>query len=858
MPWPRPSLALALLLLLIALTANAQTAVQPCHCDIISYVFTFTSPGYIVLASADPHTFNLAIFTAQNYDLWLAGKAEPAVYSGSVGYGDLIAVPIAEPGNYTAVLYPIPNLQYNPQIYIAQCNETALPIGVASFPGSPITADAVRGYFHISAIRAYNPNGESQYGVPNSGASLQLNAVVAVELADGRRQYYWAQDVVGLITDKNELSVLDNIWNDSGGPGSLSGSAIAGNGQVYSSSGGWYYGYTAFSDTYALPISGYLVMRAYAAGDSVHIDFGYALGGGVVWYDNVTITPYVPAVNAYFEAGAQLASDGLPLDTELVFAGYANSEWTNFTSLSAELGLYYWNGSAWLPLPNDYDFGIHTAESAFTDVNVTVPNGRFVLAAPGLFTPGLLVYLPQYPVRVVSPIPVLVNGVAATNYTAWLTGGSALEVRARAVVLGNGTMLVPTVGNETIVVDSPINITVGWLRYYLVEVVSPFPVYINGEGTTNYRAWVRSGGLLSIVAYDRVLDNGTRLVPSVANYTYVVNGPIDVAVSWHPEYLVEVYSALPIAVNGVMATNYTAWVRPGSQIVIEARSYVFNNGTMLVPNATSETLRVISPTALSVSWSPRYLVSIRSALPVYVNGVPTRNYTAWATPGSSVRVEAHSYVLDNGTMFTPGVGNETFVVDGPVNFTMDWRPEYLVRILSPLPVAVNGEEATNYTAWLKPGSSVRVEAHSYIYGNGTMFVPGVANMSLVVDAPTALAVSWSPRYLVSVVAAMPIYVNGTLTRSYAAWAAPGSILFIQAPAYGELGGLVVYRPNATDLALTVGGPVSLEVAYSPDYARLAALATAAAAAAALLVLLKGRKLASRAPRRTERLERLHR
>jgi len=195
--------------------------------------------------------------------------------------------------------------------------------------------------------------------------------------------------------------------------------------------------------------------------------------------------------------------------------------------------------------------------------------------------------------------------------------------------------------------------------------------------------------------------------------------------------------------------------------------------------------------------------------------------------------------------FTPGVGNETFVVDGPVNFTMDWRPEYLVRILSPLPIAVNGEETTNYTAWLEPGSSVRVEAHSYIYGNGTMFVPGVANVSLIVDAPTALAVSWSPRYLVSVVAAMPIYVNGTLARSYAAWAAPGSILSIQAPAYGELGGLVVYRPNATDLALTVGGPVSLEVAYSPDYARLAALAAATVAVAALLVLLKRRRPASR-------------
>jgi len=260
MSWPRPSLALALLLLSIALAADAQTAVQPCYCN-ISYVnFTFTSPGYIVLASADPHTFNLAIFTAQNYDLWWAGKAEPAVYRGSVGYGDVIAAPIAEPGNYTAVLYPIPNLQYDPQIYITGYNGTALPIGVVSFPRSPIAAGAVRGYFHISAIRAYNPNGERRYGVPNSGAGLQLNAVVAVELADGRRQYYWAQDVISFITDKDEFHIWDNVWNDTTWPSVLSSQAITGNGEVYldKQTNSQYYYYGTPFNTYTLPMSGSL------------------------------------------------------------------------------------------------------------------------------------------------------------------------------------------------------------------------------------------------------------------------------------------------------------------------------------------------------------------------------------------------------------------------------------------------------------------------------------------------------------------------------------------------------------------------------------------------------------------------
>jgi len=666
---------LAILLLLFALTANAQTVVQPCYCNLSYWNFTFTSPGYIVLASADPHTFNLAVFTAQNYDLWWAGNAEPAVYYGSINYGDMVAIPITEPGNYTVVVYPIPNLQYTPQIF-ATYSYVGLPIGITSFPRSPIITGEVEGYFEVSAISAYNSNGESQYNVPNSGASLQLNAVVVVELANGQKQYYWAQDVIGFITDKDEFSIWDNVWNDSGGSDTLSSYAIMGNGKVYSSK---YYGYTALTSTYTLPMSGYLIMRAYQVDGSLRIDFGYELGsGGVAWYDHVTITPYEPVVNAYFEANAQLASDETPLDAELVFAGYGNSEWTNFTSLSAELGLYYWNGSAWLPLPSDYDFGVHTAESAFTDINVTVHNGLFVLSAPGPFTPSFLVYLPQYLVSVVSPIPILVNGVETTNYTAWLIGGESLTIGDHVLILGNGTMFVPNIGNETIVVNKPMNITIDWEAYYLVKVYSTLPIYINGvTETTNYTGWIRNGEALTIVDYNYVLNNGTMLIPSIANRTYFVNGPMSIVITWSPRYLVKVYSVLPVYVNGEETTNYTKWLPPGSPVSIEAHDYVFGNGTMFVPNATSEVVYVGSPMTLSVAWSPRYLINITSTMPIYVNGRLVSNYTAWLSPGTTLTIRAPTYSVYGGlVLYQPNITSATLTISKPTKLTITYTPNY--------------------------------------------------------------------------------------------------------------------------------------------------------------------------------------
>jgi thermopsin len=219
-------------------------------------------------------------------------------------------------------------------------------------------------------------------------------------------------------------------------------------------------------------------------------------------------------------------------------------------------------------------------------------------------------------------------------------------------------------------------------------------------------------------------------------------------------------------------------------------------------------------------YQQQYLVSILSPLPVYINNEETSNYTGWVNTGSILYLTDYDYVFSNGTMFVPSVGNETIIVANPVSLVINWYPEYLVTISSALPISVNGELTTNYTAWLSPGSPIALTTHVYVLPNGTMFIPGVGNETITVNAPTTLVINWSPRYLVTITSTMPIYVNGQLVSNYTVWLSPGSTLTIQAPTYSAYGGLILYQPNITSVTLTISKPTKLTITYTPNYDRL--------------------------------------
>ncbi|KUO93661.1 MAG: hypothetical protein AT713_05245 [Caldivirga sp. JCHS_4] len=190
------------------------------------------------------------------------------------------------------------------------------------------------------------------------------------------------------------------------------------------------------------------------------------------------------------------------------------------------------------------------------------------------------------------------------------------------------------------------------------------------------------------------------------------------------------------------------------------------------------------------------------------------------------------------------MGNETIVVTNPVSLVVNWYPKYLVIISSALPIGVNGELTTNYTAWLSPGSLIALTTHVYVLPNGTMLIPSAGNETLTVNAPTTLAINWSPRYLIDITSTMPIYINGQLVNNYTAWVSPGTALTIQAPTYTQYGGLVLYQPNTTSVTLTINKPTKLTITYTPNYTRAIILTIVVIVIIAVALLLMRRRRVS--------------
>jgi thermopsin len=287
------------------------------------------------------------------------------------------------------------------------------PTGIASYglynaSGNAVPyqveSDQVVGIADISAMQAYNSTAASDQS-NLSGATLQLNSVLVVNELGGQQQVYWAQNTPDFVTAASQIAYGDNVWNFSVS-GFLSNSTVtsADGGSVASAGpgvAGDYYSQEINNSTYSFPLVLALLMNETAMpGQGVVIQMGAQIlenGTGpttsVNWFDSITIND--PAVqNAYFlVSGNQTAPNGLYYDTELVLGGENNGEATDFTQMSASLGLFYDNASSGVldSFPSLYSFGGDTAEAA-DNLQVSYSGNGFAQVGTG--TPDY-VYLGQ-------------------------------------------------------------------------------------------------------------------------------------------------------------------------------------------------------------------------------------------------------------------------------------------------------------------------------------------------------------------------------------------------------------------------------------------------------------------------------
>ena len=125
------------------------------------------------------------------------------------------------------------------------------PMGIVDYGlGPPVDGLYYDTYSYSTPIFAGNVTINSLLALGNqstgSWVSFQLNAVL-VFTNSGTQYSYWIQDVAELNTQNDYLYFQDNIWNLSSISAGMLPSTIQGNGGIYPSSAGDYYGAVAGS-----------------------------------------------------------------------------------------------------------------------------------------------------------------------------------------------------------------------------------------------------------------------------------------------------------------------------------------------------------------------------------------------------------------------------------------------------------------------------------------------------------------------------------------------------------------------------------------------------------------------------------
>jgi hypothetical protein len=64
-----------------------------------------------------------------------------------------------------------------------------------------------------------------------------------------------------------------------------------------------------------------------------------------------------------------------------------------------------------------------------------------------------------------------------------------------------------------------------------------------------------------------------------------------------------------------------------------------------------------------------------------------------------------------------------------------------------MPIYVNGQLVSNYTAWLSPGSTLTIQAPTYsAYGGLVLYQPNITSATLTVNKPIKVAIIYTPNY----------------------------------------------------------------------------------------------------------------
>jgi len=230
------------------------------------------------------------------------------------------------------------------------------PIGIADYGVGPngsyrYSTKSFVGLITVGSLATVN----------DASTTIQLNVCFSV-VANGTYYMYWIQNIAGLWPSHRQINFGSYIFNFTGG--SMQSQGITGNGQVLSDGSYWCYNSLSAGQNAVLVYPSTVLLNltcGITSSNQPYVDFCYDDGYGLVSYDQVTFN--VANVSSYGFVVSGFGGYGN--NVELVFCGAGSKQPTiTFTQADINLRLEYWNGHNYQMVPNAYNFGRTTAESA--------------------------------------------------------------------------------------------------------------------------------------------------------------------------------------------------------------------------------------------------------------------------------------------------------------------------------------------------------------------------------------------------------------------------------------------------------------------------------------------------------------
>ncbi|ACB39331.1 thermopsin family protease [Pyrobaculum neutrophilum] len=460
--------------LVLAASAGAQlVAPKNPNMAYVEYRFWVGSvPSYVVMWSAGNQSYNVYIFTEDQYQIWQSKPAQAAYY-GTLQPGELKAVPLNQTGGYRLVIEA--GRGRSPQVGF-RVFEKGLTTGVVSYPRGEVRTRWVMGYFNISDINTRSGSWAVFLGLP-----------VEVRLVNGTAVHYWAVVWISKSDWEEGAEVYYYSSRDStpyyGGYGyQYFPSADY---QVYRSEDADFDKVVSFRSP-KMPLAGYFVGAVGVDRGVVWINFTmvFIRSGGyippTVKKYSVKVFPPAPAQSADIVATARyLSRSGGPLLVELGIGEVGKYYVTTFYSLKAEMALVFWDGSAWRPFPDLYSFGVNTGGWP-TNVVVSYRGGYAYLNASAGLKPQRLVNSPPPP-RLYLTYVAYSNPLTGSSYGVYITAPVTIRENQTLVNASDGRyVLAGYLVNGNFTREPPtLKPSDRWFTTYVVEpkyvLISPTP-----------------------------------------------------------------------------------------------------------------------------------------------------------------------------------------------------------------------------------------------------------------------------------------------------------------------------------------------------------------------------------------------